>query len=582
VAAGLYEALAGSDPEVLDNFGGIGKNTKIGVGGTYGLIADAYREAARQVGLKPREMQSITWEAVRGMFPENIKNQIKKPIRAEWTKFRTGEQSFDETRRNIEALGERADRPDWFTSGEGEFVEDGGGSFDISFTPEGGVRLRKGKELVDKAIINLSAVTKSIPGLDLLHTRALNGDAEAYAVLQNVAASTLKHLLSGTNARVTVSGVKGVYESDREPAIVAQVRFKESDTTAVLAALAKFADNFNQEQIHVRTKTAYKVGHDFGDGTYATPVYTVKLKNELTEQDIVDIVNNAGLKGFSVSANELTAYHVQGEENDTAGYKEFLSKLEGIYESYGADDGRLQFQTQRLAVYGRGYGARLGYADISGIVRPKQDSDKATPRIIGEYLTRHPVKAFEQKALTKAQVQEQTVLKDVFQALPKNDLKKPIVRNAYEALAKEVKRQYEALPIKVELTDPKFDENENYIDIYKNSAEMRKDVSLNNTFKVLKTDANTFGPEGVDFTGHPLLGDSGMKDINGKTMLYNDLLRAVHDYFAHNLSDTEFGPKGEFAAWKNHMATTTDPLARWALTNETRAQNAWQNFRPRS
>lgn len=580
VAAGLYEALAGSDPEVLDNFGGAGRNTKLGVGGTYGLIADAYREAAKQVGLKPREMQSITWEAVRGMFPENIKSQIKKPIRAEWTKFRTGEQSFDETRRNIEALGERADRPDWFTSGEGEFVDDGGSSFDISFTPEGGVRLRKEKELVDKAIVNLSAVTKSIPGLDLLHTRALNGDVEAYAVLQNVAASTLKHLLSGTNARVTVSGVKGVYESDREPAIVAQVRFKESDTTAVLAALAKFADNFNQEQIHVRTKTAYKVGHDFGDGTYATPVYTVKLKNELTEQDIVDIVNNAGLKGFSVSQTELTAYHVQGEENDTAGYKEFLSKLEGIYESYGADDGRLQFQTQRLAVYGRGYGARLGYADISGIVRPKQDSDKATPRIIGEYLTRHPVKAFEQKALTKAQTQEQTVLKDVFQALPKNDLKKPLVRNAYEALAKEVKRQYEALPIKVMLTDPKFDENDKYVDIYKNSAEMRKDVSLNNTFKVLKTDASTFGPEGVDFTGHPLLGDSGMKDVNGKTMLYNDLLRAVHDYFAHNLSDTEFGPKGEFAAWKNHMATTTDPLARWALTNETRAQNAWQNFRP--
>ena len=580
VAAGLYEALAGSDPEVLDNFGGAGRNTKLGVGGTYGLIADAYREAARQVGLKPREMQSITWEAVRGMFPENIKSQIKKPIRAEWTKFRTGEQSFDETRRNIEALGERADRPDWFTSGEGEFVDDGGSSFDISFTPEGGVRLRKEKELVDKAIVNLSAVTKSIPGLDLLHTRALNGDVEAYAVLQNVAASTLKHLLSGTNARVTVSGVKGVYESDREPAIVAQVRFKESDTTAVLAALAKFADNFNQEQIHVRTKTAYKVGHDFGDGTYATPVYTVKLKNELTEQDIVDIVNNAGLKGFSVSQTELTAYHVQGEENDTAGYKEFLSKLEGIYESYGADDGRLQFQTQRLAVYGRGYGARLGYADISGIVRPKQDSDKATPRIIGEYLTSHPVKAFEQKALTKAQTQEQTVLKDVFQVLPKNDLKKPLVRKAYEALAKEVKRQYEALPIKVVLTDPKFDENGKYVDIYKNSAEMRKDVSLNNTFKVLKTDANTFGPEGVDFTGHPLLGDSGVKDINNKTMLYNDLLRAVHDYFAHNLSDTEFGPKGEFAAWKNHMATTTDPLARWALTNETRAQNAWQNFRP--
>jgi hypothetical protein len=77
-----------------------------------------------------------------------------------------------------------------------------------------------------------------------------------------------------------------------------------------------------------------------------------------------------------------------------------------------------------------------------------------------------------------------------------------------------------------------------------------------------------------------LLANSGLKDVSGKPMLYNDLLRAVHDYFAHNLSDTEFGPKGEFAAWKNHMATTKDPLARWALTQETRAQNAWQNFRP--
>jgi hypothetical protein len=580
VAAALYESLAGTDPEVTHNFGGTGKNTKIGVGGTYGIIADAYREAAAKVGLKPREMQSVTWEAVRGMFPENIKSQIKQKVRDEWTKYRTGEQTFEKARSNIEAIGDRADSPDWVNSDEGTFVEDGGSSFDASFTPEGGVRLRKANEIKEKATVNLSAVTGTIPGLQELHTRALNGDASAYETLQKVATSTLRFLLSGTKAKISFQPIKGVYEEGREPAIMAQVNFRESESKQVLAALSKFGRNFNQEAIHVRTKTKYKAGHNFDDGSYATPVYTIPLKNELTEKDIVDIVNTSGLKGFSVSKTELIAYHVQGKYNDISEYDSFLDIVRGVHETYGATDKRLQQGVQRLAVYGDGYGARTSYQDIASDLQTKQLADRETPRIIAEYLNQHPIKPFEQKPLTKAQKVEQTVLKDIYQVLPVNDLKKPIVRKAYAALAQEVKRQYETLPIKVQLTVARKDADGNYIDIYKNSAEVRKDVSLNNRFKVLKTEPNTFGPEGTDFSGHPLLANSGLTDVSGKPMLYNDLLRAVHDYFAHNLSDTEFGPKGEFAAWKNHMATTKDPLARWALTQETRAQNAWQNFRP--
>ena len=580
VAAALYESLAGTDPEVTHNFGGTGKNTKIGVGGTYGIIADAYREAAAKVGLKPREMQSVTWEAVRGMFPENIKSQIKQKVRDEWTKYRTGEQTFEKTRSNIEAIGDRADSPDWVNSDEGTFVEDGGSSFDASFTPEGGVRLRKANEIKEKATVNLSAVTGTIPGLQELHTRALNGDTSAYETLQKVATSTLRFLLSGTKAKISFQPIKGVYEEGREPAIMAQVNFRESESEQVLAALSKFGRNFNQEAIHVRTKTKYKAGHNFDDGSYATPVYTIPLKNELTEKDIVDIVNTSGLKGFSVSKTELIAYHVQGKYNDISEYDSFLDIVRGVHATYGATDKRLQQGVQRLAVYGDGYGARTSYQDIASDLQTKQLADRETPRIIAEYLNQHPIKPFEQKPLTKAQKAEQTVLKDIYQVLPVNDLKKPIVRKAYAALAQEVKRQYETLPIKVQLTVARKDADGNYIDIYKNSAEVRKDVSLNNRFKVLKTEPNTFGPEGADFSGHPLLASSGLTDVNGKPMLYNDLLRAVHDYFAHNLSDTEFGPKGEFAAWKNHMATTKDPLARWALTQETRAQNAWQNFRP--
>ncbi|WP_248791323.1 hypothetical protein, partial [Escherichia coli] len=89
------------DEEVIHNFGGTGKNINLGVGGTYGIIADAYREAARQKGVRAREMQSITWEAVRGLFGENIKNTIKPKIRTEWSKYKNGQQSFDETREKV-------------------------------------------------------------------------------------------------------------------------------------------------------------------------------------------------------------------------------------------------------------------------------------------------------------------------------------------------------------------------------------------------------------------------------------------------------------------------------------------------
>jgi len=286
----------------------------------------------------------------------------------------------------------------------------------------------------------LSAVTGTIPGLQELHTRALNGDVAAYEVLQKVATSTLKFLLSGTKAKISFQPIKGVYEEGREPAIMAQVNFRESEAPQVLAALSKFGRNFNQEAIHVRTKTKYKAGHNFDDGSYATPVYTIPLKEELTEKDIVDIVNNSGLKGFSVSKTELIAYHVQGKYNDISEYDSFLNIVRGVYATYGATDKRLQQGVQRLAVYGDGYGARTSYQDIAGDFQTKQLADRETPRLIAEYLNQHPIKPFEQKPLTKAQKEEQTVLKDVYTALPVNELKKPIVRKAHAALAEGVKR----------------------------------------------------------------------------------------------------------------------------------------------
>lgn len=610
VAAALFEALAGTDPEVVQNFGGTGKTSITGVGGTYGLIAEAYRDAAKRVGVLPREMQSITWEAVRGLFNEDIKSSIKEPVKAEWAKYKAGEQTFEQARANIIEISRNKrtnDKdvdippPDWVGSGEGQFVKDGGESYDKTYVPTGGVRLREEQEIRDKLTFNLSAVTGSIPGLRELYDRALKRDTGAVEALQGVAESALSHLLSGTNAKVAVTRAKGVYLSDREPSLMVTVSFNESEGKDVLASLARFAKNFNQEQIHVRMGTKKKVGFDYGDGSYVTRVYTIPLKKELSDKAVSDIIDKSGLKGFTVTKDNLITYFVapnkeDGESNEQYAKRvasevdEFEKAVTSAHVLVGKPLQKVGRKAERLFVYGSGYGARIDYESISGDVRPKQSADTVTPRLIAEYLTGKPVQVFKQKPLTKAQVAQQQKLAQVFETLPDNDLKNPLVKKAYKALNKALKEQFAVLPVKVELQTSTFRRGERIPDGFEvgdlkppynnDSAAMRRDILERNHILVYPTTPETFGPRGQDFSAHPLLEDSGFKDINGKPMLFNDVLRAVHDYFAHGMTEAQFGPAGEFTAWRNHMASTPDPMARWALTAETRLQNAWQNFRP--
>jgi hypothetical protein len=576
VAAGLFEALAGTDQEVIHNFGGTGKNINLGVGGTYGIIADAYREAAEKAGLRAREMQSITWEAVRGLFGENIKSTIKPKIRTEWSKYKNGEQSFDDTREKVMKIAGGIDNPDWVGSGAGDFVSNGGASYDKAFTPEGGVRLREAKDIRENLTFNLSAVTNSIPGLRELYARAMGRDKEAYTLLQKVAESSLKFLLSKTNARVNVDYAKGVYLSDREPSISVSVSFAEKQMPEVMAGLAKFADSYNQQQIHVRQETAQKFGHDFGDGSYATAVYEIDLKKPLSNDAISRVIDESGLQGFTITDQKLTTYFVRTEGNEQNNFKSFTDRVKRVHGLVGVGSSRIKQTVERLYVYGDGYGARIPYSEVAiptSDIRTEQKSDTVTPKLIAEYLTKAPVTTFKQKPLNAKQVKDQKRLAKAWDQMPINDLQNPLVKRAYTALANSLKEQFKVIPIKVELMET-IDEP------YANSDAVRRDVSLNNRFKVYATTPETFGPPGSNFKNHPLLKDSGLKDVNGKPMLYNDLLRAVHDYFAHNLTETQFGPNGEAAAWRNHMAITPDPFARWALTAETRGQNAWQNFRP--
>lgn len=99
---------------------------------------------------------------------------------------------------------------------------------------------------------------------------------------------------------------------------------------------------------------------------------------------------------------------------------------------------------------------------------------------------------------------------------------------------------------------------------YQNSAEMQADVRDNHHLYF--------------FTGgehHPYL-DVFSAPVNGVQCTMNDLFRAVHDMFGHAAEGYQFGQRGEENAWIHHMHMFS-PLARLAMTSETRGQNSWVN-----
>jgi hypothetical protein len=148
VAAGLLRPLSGNSREVKHNFGSnvkgeVGpKNSSItGVQGTYGIFAEAYRRAAQERGILPREMQSITWEAVRGLFPETFKNPTNSQVIDNiWLQYRKGKLSLEEARNEVLRTAGGIDAPEWERTGlRGLASEEGRSAVDTRELPGAGV-----------------------------------------------------------------------------------------------------------------------------------------------------------------------------------------------------------------------------------------------------------------------------------------------------------------------------------------------------------------------------------------------------------------------------------------------------------
>ena len=140
----------------------------------------------------------------------------------------------------------------------------------------------------------------------------------------------------------------------------------------------------------------------------------------------------------------------------------------------------------------------------------------------------------------------------------------------YKALVEETKRQFDfmtsprskggmGLDVEVTQGDPYSKPSNIPNSLYgaPDPKAMMQDVRENNRIKVLSSE--TTG-------GHAYLSNDE-----------NDMFRAVHDVFGHAATGRGFDAHGEEAAFRSHFSMFT-PMARPAMTTETRAQNSVNSF----
>ena len=209
----------------------------------------------------------------------------------------------------------------------------------------------------------------------------------------------------------------------------------------------------------------------------------------------------------------------------------------------------------------------MGYDMAHGNFLPKAKDE--VRKVAADYMHNSgmPYRPYEGYATVNEPLMKR--IADHFEA-SKSNLTDPEVKGSYEALAKEAMDQYKAMTA----AGYKIEPYEGKGEPYKSSEDMLKDVHDNKHLYFLKTEGN-FGA-GSEATDNPMLKSAGVT-AGGHKLLVNDVFRAVHDFFGHAKEGYQFGPRGEFNAWRSH-STMFSPEAQGALAAETLGQNAWVNF----
>lgn len=412
--------------------------------------------------------------------------------------------------------------------------------------------------------------------------------------------------------KVIINDVIGGYKNDAGEKIVEisnEIIFEDAtldqveEYAAIIAALAP--------EVQESSIAAQYVNE--GSSTHNANEYRFKVGNI---NEAIKALKEAGITDFSINENDNIVTFTDvfdfldaQLQNKIGKFAELLDEKNISYEqqqfrpteSRYVDKGKRKEIIRRVKSDGSGLESRgQGFnetleqaikrdAEFQGTTIEEYTAAETTRLVAGNRLFNKPLKAvaeianrYYQRAFgtkrpdfkgTRILDKERAKrLSDAFEAM-KHSPNDPEVRAAYNASAKETIEQYKAF------LDAGYVVEINNNEPYANSQEMIDDLRNNKRIKIFSTESG-FGDTPITAKQrkeNPLLAKTKFTDVNGQPMLVNDLFRAVHDFYGHAELGNSFGPLGEENAWNVH-ARMYSPLARKAMTTETRGQNSFVNF----
>lgn len=503
----------------------------------------------------------------------------------------------------------------------------------------------RSNNLVAPTSVNLSLISPHIPRYADLHNQyvaaAQAGDETSMARIREDVRGDLQARIQKLlpDATVTVNNAHGAWDGGFEKSFRVDLPTLNDDA---VHAMTKIAQDFGQEAVHFLrdgvedAQLNRPLGEPDEAGTVLTPVIKYTLAKPVSVEEFQQAIRASDLRGGQLSddGRTITIYNAYNG-NDTQSrvsaseatdrWEErastFTSSLQphgpasaeitvGEFRSYGRDTNtaiHTYDELERHVSTSDAYQSRLRAA------APDTGSDWA--RRFLNPAQQHLIDRISRLTVRRADKAElQTRIAGDYDKMRPNALDVPVVKDAYQALAKTMGLQYERLPIRVYAhadpvmrPDGQLEWQARTTEPYGSSQEMTNDIDKNNRMVFYTTQAG-FGTEGVDYTGHPLLEPSRFTSVpvevrdeaghvmhnpdgsimrEGYPMKVNDLFRVVHDYIAHATTGAQFGVRGEEKAWMAHAATILEEpgLSRqekfdalWALTSETRGQNSWVNY----
>lgn len=119
IAAANLFPYASSDKMVDVGLGGAGpRNAETGLRGLYPFYDEAYKRAAMERQILPREMQSITWEGVKGLFPQAEKagSAYREKIETPWLEYQNGSRTLPQAQQEIIRAAGGFRPPTWWSA----------------------------------------------------------------------------------------------------------------------------------------------------------------------------------------------------------------------------------------------------------------------------------------------------------------------------------------------------------------------------------------------------------------------------------------------------------------------------------